>query len=122
MKDHDPINHPDHYTVGGIEVIDVMKAKSSHEEFIGHLRLTALKYISRGPFKENALKDYKKAVWYLNRLIQEMEASQHKLEDTKMHPNGYYTAQKAYCSSRDVHSYPEDRLNEKLKDLLPSRK
>lgn len=70
---HDPINHPSHYTAGGIETIDVMKAKSSYEEFIGHLRLTAMKYIERGPFKENALKDYKKAVWYLNRLIKEME-------------------------------------------------
>jgi hypothetical protein len=72
-KDHDPINHPSHYTAGGIETIDVMKAKSSHLEFIGHLRLTVMKYITRGPFKENALQDYKKAQWYLDRLIKEIE-------------------------------------------------
>lgn len=71
----DPINHPEHYTVGGIETIDFMKAKSSEEEFLGHLRLTAMKYLSRGPFKEDALKDYKKAAWYLNRLIKELEES-----------------------------------------------
>jgi len=67
----DPINHPPHYKVGGIETIDYMKAKSTPEEFKGHLRLTALKYLSRAGYKDDALQDLKKAQWYLNRLIQE---------------------------------------------------
>lgn len=69
----DDVNHPEHYLVGGIETIDYMQAKSSDEEFKGHLRLTAIKYMSRGPYKEDALKDYRKAVWYLNKLIEVME-------------------------------------------------
>ena len=69
----DPVKHPDHYTVGGIETIEFMRAKSSHEEFVGHLRLTALKYLSRGPFKSNPLEDYKKAAQYLEWLIKEVE-------------------------------------------------
>jgi hypothetical protein len=69
----DMINHPPHYTVGGIETIDYMKAKSTTEEFRGHLRLTALKYLSRMGHKDDSLKDLKKAQWYLNRLIQEIE-------------------------------------------------
>jgi hypothetical protein len=69
----DIINHPPHYTVGGIETIDYMKAKSTTEEFRGHLRLTALKYLSRMGHKDDSLKDLKKAQWYLNRLIQEIE-------------------------------------------------
>jgi len=69
----DMINHPPHYTVGGIETIDYMKAKSTTEEFKGHLRLTALKYLSRMGHKDDSLKDLKKAQWYLNRLIQEIE-------------------------------------------------
>lgn len=68
----DPIN-PDYYKVGGIETIEYMKAKSSDEEFIGHLRLTAIKYLSRGPFKANAIGDYGKAIWYIERLIKHLE-------------------------------------------------
>ncbi|PSR23412.1 MAG: hypothetical protein C7B45_03525 [Sulfobacillus acidophilus] len=32
---HDPVNCPDHYTFGGIETIDYLKAKLSAEEFAG---------------------------------------------------------------------------------------
>jgi hypothetical protein len=69
----DMVNHPQHYKIGGIETIDYMQAKSSPEEFCGHLRLTAIKYLSRGPYKADALEDYKKAKWYIDKLIQEME-------------------------------------------------
>ena len=69
----DKINSPKHYTAGGIETIDFMKAKATPEEFRGYLRLTVMKYLSRGPYKENALEDYKKARWFLNRLIEELE-------------------------------------------------
>ena len=69
-KDH--IN-PDHYKVGGIETIDYMKAKSTPEEFRGHLRLTSLKYLSRFGKKDDELQELKKAKWYLDRLIQELE-------------------------------------------------
>ena len=71
----DTINPP-HYKTGGIETIDYMKAKASGEEFRGHLRLTAIKYLSRGPYKDDALEDYKKARWYINRLIVELEKEQ----------------------------------------------
>jgi hypothetical protein len=70
----DAVNHPPHYKVGGIEAIDYMKAKSTPEEFRGHLRLTVLKYISRTGHKDDALQDLKKARWYLNKLIEELEA------------------------------------------------
>lgn len=70
----DAVNHPPHYKIGGIEAIDYMKAKSTPEEFRGHLRLTVLKYISRTGHKDDALQDLKKAQWYLNKLIEELEA------------------------------------------------
>lgn len=69
-KDH--IN-PDHYKTGGIETIDYMKAKSTKEEFRGHLRLTALKYLSRYGKKDDELQELLKAKWYLDRLIIELE-------------------------------------------------
>lgn len=69
----DAIN-PDHYKVGGIETIDYMRAKSSREEFRGHLRLTALKYLSRAGYKHpDVVEDFKKARWYLDRLIADLE-------------------------------------------------
>ena len=73
MNAEDMVNHPPHYKIGGIETIDYMKAKSTPEEFKGHLRLTALKYMSRIGYKGDALEDLKKAQWYLNRLIKECE-------------------------------------------------
>lgn len=69
--------NPDHYKIGGIETIDYMQAKSTPEEFTGHLRLTALKYLSRAGYKLKAdrLEDLKKASWYLDRLITSIERS-----------------------------------------------
>jgi hypothetical protein len=69
----DDVNHPEHYTFGGIETIDYMEAKSTKEEFTGHLRLTALKYLSRANNKGDAIKDLKKAQWYLNKLVSTLE-------------------------------------------------
>ena len=69
----DMVNHPPHYMVGGIETIDYMQAKSTPEEFRGHLRLTALKYLSRNGYKDDAIQDLKKAQWYLNKLIETLE-------------------------------------------------
>ena len=65
--------NPSHYKQGGIETIDYMKAKSTTEEFRGHLRLTAIKYLSRYGHKDNTLQELKKAKWYLDKLIEEME-------------------------------------------------
>lgn len=72
----DPVNHPTHYTVGGIETIDYLQAKLSPEEFRGMLRGNALKYLSRAGHKLDALEDYKKAQWYLAKLISLMEVPQ----------------------------------------------
>ena len=66
----DPVNSPAHYTQGGIECIDALKACMTPEEFKGFLRGNALKYLWR--FREKAgLQDIQKAEWYLNRLIRE---------------------------------------------------
>ena len=69
----DAIN-PSHYKHKGIETIDYMKAVSTEEEFKGHLRLTAIKYISRLGKKDCPKQEIKKAIWYLNKLLEEYEA------------------------------------------------
>ena len=67
----DQVNSPDHYKSGGIEAIDYIKAKLSKEEFLGYLRGNIIKYTSRAPLKGSELQDYKKAEWYLKKLIGE---------------------------------------------------
>lgn len=69
----DAINPP-HYKHNGIETIDYMKAVSTEEEFKGHLRLTAIKYISRLGKKDCPKQEIKKAIWYLSKLLEEYEA------------------------------------------------
>lgn len=63
------VNHPPHYTDGGIETIDFIQAKMSAEETRGFLKGNVLKYLSRAGKKGAALTDYQKAKWYLDRLV-----------------------------------------------------
>jgi transposase len=60
----DPVNHPWHYKVGGIETIDFIEAKG----LTYHLG-NAVKYISRADHKGNRKQDLEKAKWYLERAI-----------------------------------------------------
>ncbi len=70
----DVVHSPGHYTVGGIETIDFMKAKAvSKETFLDYCRLSVLKYLTRAPFKNNEIEDMKKARWYLDRWLAEAE-------------------------------------------------
>ena len=64
----DKVNRPKHYTQGGIETIDYLKAKLSKEEFIGFCKGNVFKYLSREALK-NGKEDMKKAQWYLNKMI-----------------------------------------------------
>ena len=60
----DLINHPPHYTAGGIEVIDFIEAKG-----LGYNLGNVVKYVSRSALKGNSLDDLRKAAWYLDREI-----------------------------------------------------
>ena len=64
----DMVNHPPHYTTGGIETIDFIEAKG-----LGYNLGNAVKYISRAEHKGNVLEDLKKAAFYLDREIQKAE-------------------------------------------------
>lgn len=68
----DDINKPEHYTVGGIEVYDFIKAWE-----LSFAEGNVIKYTVRAPYKNSRLKDLKKAHWYLNQLIKEAEANDH---------------------------------------------
>ena len=69
----DMVNHPSHYTQGGIECIDCIKSaivgKVGIEAFCAG---NAIKYLFRYK-KKNGIEDVKKARWYIDRLIKELE-------------------------------------------------
>lgn len=70
----DNVNHPKHYTQGGIECIDAIKAAvQGLSGFEAHCTGTIIKYLWRWKWK-NGVEDLKKARWYLDRLIAETEA------------------------------------------------
>ena len=46
-KQHDNVNSPAHYTQGGIECIDAIRASMSADEFAGFLKGNAIKYLWR---------------------------------------------------------------------------
>jgi hypothetical protein len=63
----DIVNNPPHYTDGGVEVIEVIKAKSTPEMFEGYLWGNVVKYIMRYRHKGGSL-DLCKATVYLDKL------------------------------------------------------
>lgn len=71
----DPVNRPAHYTSGGIECIDAMQAAFGVEAVKDFCLCNAFKYLWRHRSK-NGVEDLKKACWYLNRLITEMEVEE----------------------------------------------
>lgn len=71
--DADMVNHPSHYTQGGIECIDALKAATVSKTGIEAVcTANAIKYLWRYEEK-NGIEDVKKARWYIDRLIKELE-------------------------------------------------
>ena len=60
----DPVNHPAHYTTGGVETIDFIEAKKLNYN-LGNV----VKYITRADHKGDRMEDLRKAKWYLEREI-----------------------------------------------------
>jgi len=65
----DLVNHPPHYTDGGIECIEAIEAALTNEEFRGYCKGNCMKYTWRERHK-GGTESLKKAQWYLDRLIQ----------------------------------------------------
>jgi len=71
-KQNDPVNRPSHYTDGKIEVIDFIEDKN-----LGFHLGNSVKYIARAGKKnpDKTIEDLKKAKWYLERKIKNLENS-----------------------------------------------
>ena len=73
---HDMVNHPKHYTQGGIECIDALKAATVGKRGIEAVCVAnVIKYLWRYEEK-NGVEDVRKAKWYVERLLKELEESQ----------------------------------------------
>jgi hypothetical protein len=64
----DNVNHPSHYTDGGVECIEAIEAQLTPEEYRGYLKGNVAKYVWREKHK-GGIESLKKAEWYLKRLI-----------------------------------------------------
>ena len=70
--EEDMVNNPNHYNTGGIECLEAIKASMSTEAYTGYLKGNVQKYVWRYEDK-NGVEDLRKAQWYLNALIAEVE-------------------------------------------------
>ena len=73
--DNDAVNSPAHYNVGGIETIDYIEAKQ-----LGYHLGNVVKYVSRAGHKGERLEDLKKARWYLDREIDNLQCDLQDIE------------------------------------------
>lgn len=72
----DMVSHPKHYTQGGIECIDALKAATVGKRGIEAVCVAnVIKYLWRYEEK-NGTEDVRKAKWYIERLIKELGESQ----------------------------------------------
>ena len=69
----DMVNHPPHYTQGGVECIDAIKAATEGlNGFEGYCTGNAIKYLWRWK-RKNGREDLEKAAWYMERLSDEIK-------------------------------------------------
>ena len=69
----DMVNKPPHYTQGGIECIDAIKAACEGlDGFEGYCTGNAIKYLWRWKHK-NGMQDLEKADWYICKLASEIK-------------------------------------------------
>lgn len=72
-KGNDTVNHPSHYTAGKVESIDAIEAATTELTGIAAVCTgNVIKYVWRWK-RKNGVEDLRKARWYLDKLIKEVE-------------------------------------------------
>lgn len=71
----DTVNHPNHYTTGKFEVIEMIEevTKGYEDPFIGYTIGNVQKYIARAPHKGKLIEDLEKARKYLDFAIEHLK-------------------------------------------------
>lgn len=57
-----------YYDAGGIETLEIIKAKLTKEQYAGFLIGNVIKYLCRANFKDSKVRDVEKALIYLTEL------------------------------------------------------
>ena len=70
----DMVNSPPHYNQTGIECIHAISA-ATDKGFKYYLQGNIMKYLWRFDYKDKPIEDLQKAKWYLDKLIEEVMAS-----------------------------------------------
>lgn len=86
IKRDDMVDHPSHYNQGKIEVIDAIE-----DWELGFHLGSAVKYIARSKHKGKEKEDLQKAMWYIQRFIDEC------IENEKVRID-YYAGSELYLS------------------------
>lgn len=81
MTDHDPVKKPRHYNAGKIEIIDFIE-----DQKLGYHLGNVIKYVTRAPHKGEELQDLRKAEWYLQRRIWQVELKSKLPVELKVEP------------------------------------
>ena len=71
-------NKAQYYDHGGIETLDIIKAKLTHDQFEGFMLGNAIKYLCRANHKDNFERDIEKANYYIAWLEDYIYSSQTK--------------------------------------------
>lgn len=70
-QEEDMVNNPPHYNKAGVECIDAIAAATG-DGYEYYLQGNIMKYLWRYRYK-NGTEDLKKAQWYLDKLVEEVE-------------------------------------------------
>jgi len=87
MSEKEMVDHPDHYNQGGhgnednIECIDALAQVLGTDGVAAFCRGNAVKYLWRIGGKENDLRDARKALWYVEKLVEYMSDAQQAATD-----------------------------------------
>jgi len=75
QADHDPVNHPAHYTAGKVECIDAIESATvGLTGGLAYATGAAIKYLWRWN-RKNGVEDLRKARWHVDRLIEIVEGA-----------------------------------------------
>ena len=79
-KKEDCVNHPAHYTHGGIECIDAMTSAFGNKVVMDFCLGNAFKYVFRCQSKDSDIIDLEKAKWYIDKYIELNGKTQNKTD------------------------------------------
>lgn len=122
----DNVNHPEHYTSGGIECIDAIRASLGDKDFASYCKGNIIKYLWRYRLK-NGAEDLHKAQVYLGWMIEAEERAEQPAQAPEKHTEKdgqtpkerwgaqrWEIAERAVCPWCEIPEYicPHDRCEE----------